>query len=205
MDRIHRVVYINLDRRTDRREQMEGALDALRVPAGKRERFAAVAHARGAVGCSRSHLAVLRRARREGWPNVMVLEDDFQPAVDAGTWDARLARFLDAVPDFDVLLLAYNLRREDGRGGAGGARRTLDAQTTAGYVVRQPFYDTLIANVEAGVRQLERDSRRYGEFVLDTYWKRLQPRARWYHAVPRLGTQRASYSDIEQTHVDYGV
>ena len=49
---------------------------------------------------------------------------------------------------------------------------------------RQPFYDTLIDNVEAGVgvRQLERDSRRYGEFVLDTYWKRLQPRARWYHA-----------------------
>ena len=63
------------------------------------------------------------------------------------------------------------------------------------------------APVEAGlgVRQLERDSRRYGEFVLDTYWKRLQPRARWHHAVPRLGTQRASYSDIEQTHVDYGV
>ena len=205
MDRIHRVVYINLDRRTDRREQMEGALDALRVPADKRERFAAVEHAHGAVGCSRSHLAVLRRARREGWPNVMVLEDDFQPAVDAGTWDARLARFLDAVPDFDVLLLAYNLRREDARGGAGGARRTLDAQTTAGYVVRQPFYDTLIANIEASTRQLSASPHRHGDFAIDMYWKRLQPSARWYHAVPRLGTQRAGYSDIEKTHVNYGV
>lgn len=40
------------------------------------ERFPAIRHERGALGCTLSHLALIARAKEEGWPWVMVLEDD---------------------------------------------------------------------------------------------------------------------------------
>ena len=76
MEHIHRIVYINLDHRTDRREEIERECRQLRVPEKKLIRFSAIKHVHGAVGCSCSHIAVLKRARDEEWPNVMILEDD---------------------------------------------------------------------------------------------------------------------------------
>jgi hypothetical protein len=40
---------------------------------------------------------------------------------------------------------------------------------------------------------------------VDQYWKRLQPQSNWYIFEPKLGKQRASFSDIEDTAVDYDV
>lgn len=40
------------------------------------ERFPAIRHERGALGCTLSHLALIARAKEEGLPWVMVLEDD---------------------------------------------------------------------------------------------------------------------------------
>jgi glycosyl transferase family 25 len=60
MEHIHRIVYINLDRRTDRRQQLEDELQRLSIPGAKIERFAAVEHVEGLIGCGLSHLAVIR-------------------------------------------------------------------------------------------------------------------------------------------------
>lgn len=200
---IHRVVYINLDHRTDRRAEIESECRQLRVPAEKLIRFAAIAHVHGIVGCGQSHLAVLRRARDEGWPNVMILEDDFLAALDSDG-EPRLQRFFREVAEYDVLLLACNLLSAAPHG-TGGVDRTLEAQTTSGYVVHERFYDALIANFEQGLAQLTQAPHQHGQFGLDMYWKLLQPSAQWFHAAPAMGTQRASFSDIEQRHVDYGV
>lgn len=156
------------------------------------------------MGCSTSHLTVLQRARDQGWPNVMILEDDFQPTLDAAAWEARMQCFFSEVKEYDVLLLAYNLRQSTPHG-KGGVDRTQEAQTTAGYVVHCRFYDTLIANLEEGLARLTQAPHQHGQFALDMYWKRLQPLAQWFHAAPAMGTQRASYSDIENRVVDYGV
>jgi glycosyl transferase family 25 len=204
MEHIHRIVYINLERRTDRRQQLERELQTLQIPAAKIERFPAIVRENGLVGCAESHLAVLQRAQAEGWPNVLVLEDDFLPAVGADQWQERLQQFVDDVPDYDVLLLAYSLTQAQPHA-ARGAEKTLEAQTTAGYLVHSRFYDKLLANLAAGLHALQQTPHRHLEFGLDMYWKRLQPAAQWFHLTPRLGTQRAGYSDIEHKHVDYGV
>ena len=158
----------------------------------------------GAVGCSCSHIAVLKRARDEEWPNVMILEDDFLSTLDAEAWEACLQRFFLEVADYDVLLLAYNLIRAAPHG-IGGVNRTLNAQTTSGYVVHSCFYDALLDNFEKGLAQLKKAPHKHGQFALDMYWKRLQPSAQWFHAAPAIGTQRTSYSDIEKKLVNYGV
>lgn len=53
--------YINLDRRTDRRAEIEKELEGLAM-----ERFPAVSHPNGAIGCTMSHLACLKLARERG-------------------------------------------------------------------------------------------------------------------------------------------
>ena len=66
-----RVVYINLDRRPDRRTSIEANLCAMNLEG---VRFSAIAHRMGCYGASLSHLAVIRQARDDGVPGVLVLE-----------------------------------------------------------------------------------------------------------------------------------
>ena len=205
MELVHRIVYINLDRRTDRRQQLEDELQRLAVPAAKVERFAAIAHAEGLIGCGLSHLAVLRRAREEQWPNVLVLEDDFCAHADQAQLQQQLADVF-ALPGFDVFMLAYNVLDEGSAASpAHGVVPTRNAQTTSAYLVHRDFYDRLIATWEEGVALLQREPWRHWDFALDQYWKRLQPEARWFRAVPRIGFQRASFSDCSQQFADHGV
>lgn len=205
MEHVDKIVYINLDSRPDRRAQVERALRSLRLAGdGAVERFPAVAHPCGAIGCSLSHLAVLRRAESENWACVCILEDDFEPTVDADTWHARVAALFARIPDFDVAMLASNPQRAAPVPACAGVARTLFAGTTAGYLVQRPFYRALIQNIEEGLAQFTQAPHRGDAFAIDVYFRPLQLRSKWYHFSPKLGKQRASYSDVEGTFVDYG-
>jgi glycosyl transferase family 25 len=200
MQRIDRVVYINLDRRTDRRAEMEAELARLRLPAW--ERFSAVEHHHGRIGCTLSHLAVLQRAQQEGWGSVLILEDDFIGTVTPEAWEDNLAQFFAVVPQYDVLMLSYNLLHGTPHNAVVG--RVQNAQTTAGYLVHRRFYGPLMATMQAGLRRLQLHPHAHS-FALDIFWKRVQPSSQWFYLLHRLGKQRASYSDIEHRVVDYGV
>ena len=71
MNNIEKIVYINLDHRTDRRTQMEEELTGMDISA---ERFSAILRKPGCIGCLESHLAVLELAKASGWKNILILE-----------------------------------------------------------------------------------------------------------------------------------
>ena len=75
-ENIDKIFYINLDKRTDRREEIEQELSNYELNA---ERYAGIytPHS-GIVGCGYSHLNVLKLAKERGYKNVLILEDDFQ-------------------------------------------------------------------------------------------------------------------------------
>lgn len=89
---------INLDSRKKFFRELRRALKPFGVEC---ERFRAIRHERGALGCTLSHLTLIARAKEEGWPWLMVLEDDcdfretmkYWPLVSAflkqeqGEWD----------------------------------------------------------------------------------------------------------------------
>jgi len=189
---IEHVVYINLDHRTDRRKHVEEQLGRV-FSADKIQRFAAIKDSNGGKGCMKSHLAVLELAKENGWSNVLVVEDDF-------TWNnfdkgaPILERFL-ANP-YDVIMFCgtYVQAEDDGR--------LLSAQTATAYVVAQSYYDTLIANYREAIDLYTRTGD-WTKYANDQYWKRLQPRGRWYIVRPNMGFQLPSYSDIEGRNVNY--
>jgi len=78
MSDIQHVLYINLDARGDRRTKMESELAKVGLQY-KATRFSAIRMPNlGAIGCSMSHLKCLQLAKSNGWPHVLILEDDVE-------------------------------------------------------------------------------------------------------------------------------
>lgn len=199
MDRIAHIVYINLDRRTDRRDQLEYELSRMGLSG---ERFAAITHSSGIVGCGMSHLAVLEKAKAAGWESVLVLEDDFQFIVDKPTLETRMAAFIDSALPYDVLMFSYHETTQEPFNDV--VSKVVKAQTTAGYLVHSRFYDTLINTWKEGLSKLIATGEHWN-YSLDQYWKRLQPNAQWFLLIPRIGFQRPGYSDLAGRNVEYGI
>jgi hypothetical protein len=198
MDRIHKIVYINLDHRPDRRAEVEGELASVGLSG---ERFPAILRKPGIVGCGLSHIGVLEKAKEEGWENVLILEDDFYFVVDKETVTREISAFFALEIPYDVVMLSYGYDVSAPFNNV--VDRAVNAQTASGYLVHRSFYDTLLHNLKEGSAQLIATGRHW-DYANDQYWKRLQPITNWYCFKTRLGKQRPSYSDISEKFVHYG-
>lgn len=188
---IEKVVYINLERRTDRREHMEKMTS---VFGDKVIRFSAIEHTPGNIGCSMSHIAVLKMALDQEWKNVLILEDDAMwNKFDIGY---PILKKLAAEP-YDVILLG---------GGTTSfypdTYKLVSSQTSTAYLLNNHYIPILLENFETGLKKLLDTNVKY-LYSLDMYWKRLQARDNWFIVSPSLMYQTPSYSDIENKNVDY--
>lgn len=188
--------YINLDRRTDRREQFEEECRRMNISV---ERFPAMERNPGALGCSYSHYNVIKLAKERGYPTVIVFEDDFQFLVSREEFDSILSSLPE---DFDVVMLSYDLQRSEPYNERFG--RVMEVQSASGYIVSSKFYDTLLSTWERSLEEYEKQPHRHWLFINDQSWKPLQPISRWYHSILRIGKQRPSWSDLNNGFADYG-
>jgi glycosyl transferase, family 25 len=190
---VEKVVYINLDERKDRRAEIQREL-LQAFPATKIQRFPAIRHEKGAIGCTKSHIAVLEMAKAASWANVLIVEDDLAWQ----NYDAGAQRF-DAMlqSPYDVIVLGGSYVRCNPETG-----RLQSCQTTTGYIVAAHYYDTLLANFKEGLCKFEAGGL-YSACALDQYWKRLQPKDNWFIVQPLFCMQRPGFSDIEKRTVDY--
>lgn len=188
--------YINLDSRTDRRQQFEEECRKMNLNI---ERFPAVARSPGALGCSYSHRNVVALAKERGYPYVMIFEDDFEFLISREQFDEVFAHLPE---DFDVVMLSYDLQRSETHNERFG--RVLEVQSASGYIVSSKFYDTLLSTWAKSLEEYEKQPHCHWLFINDQSWKPLQPISRWYYSILRVGKQRPSWSDISNDYVDYG-
>jgi len=203
---VDKVVYINLEQRTDRREHMENMTQVFGHE--KVIRFPAFRHSKGIIGCAKSHAAVLKMAIENGWNNVLILEDD----AEWNDYDSGYEKlFKITQSEYDVVMLGGTWVEYDH-----SSFRLHCGQTCTAYLVNKNYMSTLLANFEEGVANLIRlneESKRSitttdcniieNHYYLDVYWKHLQRRGEWFVVMPPLIYQTPSYSDIEQKDVDY--
>jgi glycosyl transferase family 25 len=189
---IDKVVYINLDHRTDRNEHMKQITNTF---GDKVSRFSAVKTDYGLIGCCMSHITILKDAIEHNYNNILVLEDD-------AMWNHfeqgyQILKNLASNP-YDVILLGgsfvdYNK----------DTYKLHSAKTTTGYLVNKHYMRTLLSNFEEGLSHLIKDYSIFFDYALDAYWNRLQQRDNWYIVQPPLVYQKPSYSDICNSQVDY--
>ncbi|QQU42004.1 glycosyltransferase family 25 protein [Morganella morganii] len=75
-DFIEKVIYINLESRPDRKDDILEALGNIEIPYQKIIRFNAVEKTPGFLGCALSHAAVMKMIMDNGLGPVLIVEDD---------------------------------------------------------------------------------------------------------------------------------
>jgi len=149
---IDKIIYINLNKRTDRKEMVENELTNFGLPF---ERYAAIeTPGFGTLGCGLSHLNVLKLAKERGYQNILILEDDFTFLVNKQQFEEELTTFFELNIGYDVCMLSYCLNHHQ-ETIYDFLFKVLDAQTASGYIVHANYFDTLIELYESAMPLLE--------------------------------------------------
>ena len=191
--------YINLKHRADRRAEILSEFKALGV--AHFTRFDAIVDANGALGCAKSHEAVLSSASISQDQLFMICEDDCQFIADRAAIDAAVEEFF-YTPHLDVLCLAYNA--ENGFAISQNLMITSDTQTMSCYILKASAIAELLDCIRFSVENLSRGGAGF-DYAIDQVWKRLQRQMFFALTMDRFARQRPSFSDIEQSHQNYGL
>lgn len=191
---VDKIVYINLQKRNDRKKLLENELNI--IIDEKIIRFNAILDNNGCIGCTKSHISVLKMCIFYNWTNCLIIEDDM-------LWNNfnESYRILNELykNEFNVILLGginvkYDLSNY----------KLISAITTTAYLVNKNYYVKLLNNFEEGLNKFircENKELRKSVYTVDQYWKHLQYKDNWFIVVPCLSFQRDGYSDITKKYV----
>lgn len=191
--------YINLKHRIDRAEHIETELKKMGIQG---ERVEAFYDKVGAIGCTKSHIHCLEMAIERDYDQIFICEDDIT-FLDPTMLKNTLDKFCNIHSnDWDVLFISGNnvppFHQIDET-----CAQVFYCQCTCGYIVKNHYFKTLLANFKESLENLVANPDKKGDFSLDMYWKQLQLKDRWLFIIPPTVVQWDCFSDVEQKHVDY--
>lgn len=198
---IKHILYINLDHRPDRNEQVINELTTLGFSNHSINRFSAIKTNSPAIGCSISHLKCLEKAKSLNWDHVLIVEDDIK-FMNPILFKTQFNKLLSSNLNWDVILLGgnnvgpYTIISDY-------AVKVTKCLTTTGYLVNKNYYDTLINNYRTGIQFFLQNIKSPNKYAIDTYWFSLQQRDHWYLVYPLSVSQTVGFSDIENKIVNY--
>lgn len=212
-DLVSHALYINLDHREDRRQQIEEEikklnLEPLRIASeipsqdfvdekirlfkesGRLIDDHSINLAKSRISCTLSHLKAIRHAKDNNWDYVLILEDDcFFADSSLQIINAALAE-IHRVEEFDILYLGSNIVIPF-RSIATNLAKIEAAWCMHAYILPKHMYDIFL-NFEWN-----------NHLTIDSYVMSFQNVKKSYITCPLVANQRPSYSDIEQKNVDY--
>ena len=192
---IDKVIYINLEHRKDRKEEIETELNNMNI---EYERFNAISNPDfGIVGCTQSHLEIFKMAKVKGYKNILIFEDDFKFIVSKKSFEEQIELLYNSQVEFDICMLGYRLLKTNPCHEFPFLQKAIDVDTTSCYIINESMYDNLI-DLYSWTLPLLIDTKRHWIYALDQIWKLLQSISKWYCFNKRIGIQRPSYSDLRQ-------
>jgi hypothetical protein len=198
---INKIFYINLDKREDRKDEIESELknyDLFNIS----ERIQAIeTPGQGILGCTMSHLNAVKLAKERCYNNILILEDDFQFTISKEEFENQLQTFFENQIPYNICMISYNIQRSEPTEYP-FLTKVVEAQTASGYIVHHSFYDKMIELYEWAIPLL-RDTKQHWHYANDQCWKRLQPESHWYCLTTRCGRQRPGYSDNSEQFQDH--
>jgi hypothetical protein len=193
---VDKFIYINLNHRQDRRDIMSKFFNEGQIPLKKVVRFPAIKCSYGQLGCLESHTGALKLAKKEGWKNVIILEDDME-WVDFKEGYSRLVECT-KLPDWNVILLVgwyYQYKFP----------RIFESNNAGAYLVNESYRDTLLKNREFSLNKLKRGvgfDYKNPKYYADVYWSELMKKDIWYGLHPSICRQVDGFSDINNRFVE---
>jgi glycosyl transferase family 25 len=161
----------------------------------KVSRFSGIKLQHGAIGCTLSHISVLRMAIQNNWNNVLVMEDDAE-------WNNFAQGYVTlkklACNPYDVIMLGGSFASYYPE-----TLRLHRALTTTAYLVNKHYMPTLLRNFEEGLSKFLLHPSEPELYAIDMYNNCLQQADNWYIVQPALVYQKPTFSDVENRFVDY--
>lgn len=191
-DFIEKVIYINLEKRVDRKIDVEKQL-ALYFPPEKIVRFNAIKDDKGFIGCTKSHIGALQLAIDNKWENCLIVEDDIEWIKKDFNQTYNL--FIKLVnKSFDVVVLnSINNRKYNEK-----TYKLFSTTSTGAYFIKKNYYEILLTNFKSGLKLLLADVTNHS-YRIDQYWKQLHQIHNWYVVVPSLCIQKDDFSDCNNS------
>ena len=200
-ENINKIFYINLDKREDRKNEIELELKNYNLFENSERIQAIEIPGQGILGCTMSHLNAIKLAKERFYNNILILEDDFQFTISKEEFENQLQTFFGNNIPYDICMISYNIRQCQPTEYP-FLTKVIEAQTASGYIIHHSFYDKMIDLYEWAIPLL-RDTQYHWDYANDQCWKRLQPEANWYCLTQRCGRQRAGYSDNSEQFNDH--
>ncbi len=177
------ILYINLDKRTDKKEHMEKLLDGYNY-----ERVSAVQDDNGYIGCAKSHIKCMEIIIQKGYDRCIILEDDF-------TWldDNNFNNLNIPDLDFDIFLFCNNIKKY--KSIDKDFNRVEWATWTSGYMVNKTIVEDLRYNLIEGMTKLS--AKKKIQNYLDWYWNKLFDKYMAVGLNKKVASQLNGYSDIQ--------
>jgi hypothetical protein len=213
---IDHIYYINLENRTDRKEQILSEINKVGLLSKTSRINAVYEKGRGHLGCTKSHILALEEFIKSGRNNCIIFEDDFKFIDDISTVKNTILKLFNQNVKYDVCMLAigesvtiaYDINDPDHFLPYDFIKKSLCTFTGAGYLITKEFAPKLLRNFKESVVLLKKEYDKYSHmninelndsltYQLDQHWCRLQPVSNWYVFNPVLGYQRGSQSDID--------
>lgn len=174
---------INLKTRKDRRKKMIKQFSKYKMESI--EFFTAKLHPNGGItGCRDSHLQIIKKAKQQNLPFVMILEDDL-----------LFSQNLHNLPVFPehwkMLYLGGTITSNIPNTNENWVC-IKDCWTTCGYILHSDLYDKVISDLENYQNEVDR-----------YYVEEIQYQYPCYLVNPVMIKQRNDYSDIEKRNVNY--
>ena len=212
LDKIDKILFINLEHRKDRLEQINKEFDKMNFPKNKIERIDAVNEKyNGHIGCCKSHIKTMKNIIKNNYKYTLVFEDDFVFKVDKNTFNKKVSQFLkDYKDDWDMIQLASGyVSTEDTDND--DVKKVNHSSTSSAYIIKKHFAPILLDDLEKSLSLMKQDMEEYirknnnvmkkkfnTQYALDQRWYKLQKKSKWYLFKPYLGRQggEASKSSI---------
>ena len=193
-------MYINLEHRKDRKNQIENEINKMNIDKNKIIRIDAVRNKyNGHIGCCKSHIKAVKLAKQMNLNNVVIFEDDFVFTLPKKEINNKINHFIEKYKDWDIIQFttAYkNLKDINDK----NIKKVNSATTSSGYIIQKHFYNKLINDLETALNKMEKEMVEFKKknpnkkkketgYALDQHWDNLQKTSKWYIFDPYLGKQ----------------
>jgi GR25 family glycosyltransferase involved in LPS biosynthesis len=196
--------YINLSERKEKNKYTIEELNrfGINVP----NRFEAIKHEIGIVGCVKSHIKCIEIAKERDYPFICIFEDDivFRNIKKCRKMINKYINY-----DYDVLYLGCRVLNNKYEFLTDNFIKINSAYTTHAYIVKSHYYDTILKNLYQGMNlkikagKDAHDKRQSEEYNIDVYLGKLQKKDKWYTFNPHFVSQKNGYSDNFNVDINF--
>lgn len=177
-DYFDKIIYINLEHRKDRKDQILNEFNKMDINENKIHRINAV-HEKynGHIGCAKSHIKALNYAKENNYKNVIIFEDDFIFTKNKKVVNNKINKFIkEHENNWDVVqLTSHYVTFRDGnkipnknfnnndninvnnKVNNNNVSLILKATTSSSYMINNKFFDKLINNLNSSVEKMEEE------------------------------------------------